>query len=252
MSNMVKSGVSLALMMGCALQVAKADDFSLGLTAGWSTKLYKGVNENKNNLIFPNIDYDADRFWFHGLSAGYDLLQTPADRISVLGYYLPLSLKASDSHSRAVRKLNNRRSTLMTGLRYSHESLSAGTFETTLATDSLDQSNGLHWNGAWTYPLQLGLLNIEPQLGIDWNDEKFNRYYYGISSDESRRSGLKKYNPGDSFTPYAELSLNYAMTGNWNLFGGARYTFLSKEVKDSPIIGKDSLLSFWTGFSYTF
>jgi len=117
---MVKSGVSLALMMGCALQVAKADDFSLGLTAGWSTKLYKGVNENKNNLIFPTIDYDADRFWFHGLSAGYDLLQTPADRISVLGYYLPLSLKASDSHSRAVRNLNNRRSTLMNHLARAH------------------------------------------------------------------------------------------------------------------------------------
>ncbi|ANG93028.1 MipA/OmpV family protein [Lelliottia amnigena] len=252
MSSLVKAGVSVALIMGCALSSAQAQDFSLGLTAGWSSKLYKDVDANKNNLVFPNIDYDAGGFWFHGLGAGYDLFQTPADRISIVGYYMPLSLKASDSHSRAMRQLNNRRSTLMTGLSYTHESQVLGKLESTVAVDSLDTSNGIHWNNSWSYPVQLGQLGIEPALGVNWNDRKFNRYYYGINSGEAQRSGFKKYSPGDSFTPYAEVNVNYTLTSSWNVYGGARYTLLPNEVKNSPMIEKDSLLSLWTGVSYTF
>ncbi len=252
MKYVIKLGASLVILVGIALHTAQADDFSLGLTAGWSSKLYRQVDENKNNLVFPNVDYDAGRFWFHGLSAGYDILHTPSDRISVLGYYLPLSFKASDSHSDAMRQLKNRRSTLMTGLSYSHDSIGMGRFETTLATDSLDTSNGFHWSSSWSYPVQFGLLSVEPALGFNWNDRKFNKYYYGISTEEAQRSGLRKYTPDESVTPYAELNVNYTLTENWNIYGGARYTLLPDEVKNSPMVEKDSLLSLWTGFSYTF
>ncbi|RRZ90896.1 MipA/OmpV family protein [Erwinia sp. 198] len=252
MTYKIVSGVSLALLLGTSLHSAQADDFSLGLTAGWSSKLYKDVNPNKNSLIFPNVDYDAGRFWFHGLSAGFDILHTPADNISLVGYYFPLSFKASDSHSHAMRQLKNRRSTLMTGIRYEHESLSMGKFETTLATDALGTSNGFHWNNAWSYPVQMGSLGIEPALGFNWNDRKFNKYYYGISADEVGRSGLRKYTPGESVTPYAEINLNYTLTEKWNIYGGARYTLLPDDVKKSPMIEKDSLLSLWTGVAYTF
>lgn len=252
MTNLIKSVVSVAILTGAFLQAAQADDFSLGLTTGWSSKLYKQVDENKNNLVFPNVDYEAGPFWFHGLSAGYDFLHTPSDRIAILGYYLPLSFKATDSHSRAMRQLNNRHSTLMTGISYSHESPEMGKFETTLTTDSLDTSNGLYWNNAWSYPVQIGLLSIEPSLGFNWNDRKFNKYYYGINNKESGRSGFKKYTPGESITPYVELNMNYMLTNSWNIYGGSRYTILPDAVKNSPMVEKDSLLSFWAGFSYTF
>ncbi|WP_435929920.1 MipA/OmpV family protein [Dryocola sp. BD613] len=252
MTIVIKSGIAAALLTGSFLQAAQADDFSLGLTASWSSKLYRQVNENKNNLIFPNLDYEAGRFWFHGLSTGYDFIHTPSDRLAVVGYYLPLSLKASDSHSWQMRQLKDRRSTFMTGLSYTHLSDSLGTFETALSTDALSTSNGLHWNSTWSYPVQLGAFSLEPALGVNWNDGKFNRYYYGISSGEAARSGFKKYTPGDSWTPFAELSINYSLSDNWNLYGGARYTFLPDEVKNSPMVAEDSLVTFWSGFSYTF
>lgn len=252
MTKVIKSGVSVAFLVGCFLQTAEADDLSLGLTASWSSTLYRQVNENKNNLLFPNVDYQSGRFWFHGLSTGYNLLHTPSDRIAVLAYYLPLSFKASDSHSWQMRQLKDRRSSLMTGLSYMHQSDTVGKFETALSTDALGTSNGLHWSNTWSYPVQLGALGIETSLGVNWNDRKFNRYYYGISSGESGRSGLKKYSPGDSWTPFAELNMNYSLTANWNLYGGARYTFLPDEMKHSPMIARDSLVTFWSGFSYSF
>ena len=242
----------LGLIVGFSLNTALADNLSLGLTSGWSSTLYNEVDQNKNNMVFPNIDYDAGRFWFHGLSTGYDLLQTPADSISVVGYYLPLSFEAKDSHSSAMRQLKNRRSTLMTGIRYGHESLSMGNFETTLATDALGTSNGLYWSNAWRYPVQIGSLGFEPALGFNWNDRKFNKYYFGISAEETARSGLRKYTPGESVTPYAEVNMNYMITENWNIYGGARYTLLPDAVKKSPMVDKDSVLSLWTGFTYVF
>lgn len=246
------SVVPVGLLLGLTINTAQADDFSLGLTAGWSSKFYKDVDQNKNDIVFPNIDYEAGRFWFHGLSIGYDLLQTPADSISLVGYYLPLSFKAHDSHSPAMRQLKDRRSTLMTGIRYAHESLSIGKFETTLATDALGTSNGLYWSNAWSYPIQLDSFGIEPAVGFNWNDRKFNKYYYGVSSEEAVRSGLRKYTPGESVTPYAEVNMNYMITENWNIYSGARYTLLPNDVKKSLMIVKDSVLSLWTGISYLF
>ena len=252
MTNTIKSRVFLAILAGSFMSTAQADNFSLGLTASWSSKLYRKVNENKNNLLFPNVDYDSGRFWFHGLSVGYDLLRTPSDRIAVLAYYLPLSFKASDSHSWQIRQLKDRRSSLLSGLSYSHQSDILGTYETVIATDALGNSNGLNWSNTWSYPFQLGAFGIEPALGVNWNDHKFNRYYYGISSAEAARSGLNKYSSGDSWSPFAELNLNYSLTAGWNLYGGARYTFLPDEVKHSPMIAKDSLMTFWGGVSYSF
>ena len=90
------------------------------------------------------------------------------------------------------------------------------------------------------------------RFGFYWNDRKFNHYYYGVSTGEAGRSGLRKYTPGESVTPYAEISVNDTLTEHWDIYGGARYTLLPDDVKKSPVTEKDSLLSFWTGIAYTF
>lgn len=54
----------LGLIVGFSLNTALADNLSLGLTGGWSSTLYNEVDQNKNNMVFPNIDYDAGRSGF--------------------------------------------------------------------------------------------------------------------------------------------------------------------------------------------
>ena len=60
----------------------------------------------------------------------------------------------------------------------------------------------------------MGKLTLTPAIGVLDDDENFNEYYYGISGNESRRSGLSSYSPGDSWTPYVGLSAKYALTSN--------------------------------------
>ena len=47
-----------------------------------------------------------------------------------------------------------------------------------------------------------GGLTVTPGIGVQWNSENQNEYYYGVSRKESARSGLRGYNPNDSWSPY--------------------------------------------------
>lgn len=91
-----------------------------------------------------------------------------------------------------------------------------------------------------------GGLTLTPGIGVGWNSENQNEYYYGVSRHESARSGLRSYDPESSWNPYLELSANYNFLGNWSVYGTARYTRLSDEVTDSPMVDKS-----WTGLIST-
>lgn len=73
----------------------------------------------------------------------------------------------------------------------------------------LDNSNGIVWDMAWLYRYTNGGLTVTPGIGVQWNSENQNEYYYGVSRKESARSGLRGYNPNDSWSPYTELSASY-------------------------------------------
>ncbi len=48
---------------------------------------------------------------------------------------------------------------------------------------------------AWLYRYTNGGLTVTPGIGVQWNSENQNEYYYGVSRKESARSGLRGYNP---------------------------------------------------------
>lgn len=57
----------------------------------------------------------------------------------------------------------------------------------------LDNSNG--WVGEMSLfrQMPMGKQTLTPAIGVLYYDENFNEYYYGISGNESRRSGLSSY-----------------------------------------------------------
>ncbi len=79
---------------------------------------------------------------------------------------------------------------------------------------------------------------MTPGIGPEWNSDNQNEYYYGVSQHESNRSGMRSYDPDSSWNPYLELSANYRFLGDWSVYGAARYTRLSNEITDSPMVDK--------------
>lgn len=210
---------------------------------------YKGDQHQVYPL--PLVNYEGDNFYFRSLAAGYYLWNDDTDKLSVTAYYSPLHFRPKDSNYDPMRRLDSRKSTLMAGLSYAHFT-QYGFLRTVLAGDVLDNSNGITWDTAWLYRYQTGQLTLTPGIGIGWNSQNQNKYYYGVSGNEAQRSGLQYYKPGSSFSPYVELAVNYQINDDWNVFGMGRYVRLSSEIKDSPMVNESWTGILMTGVTYSF
>ncbi|MDF7760897.1 MipA/OmpV family protein [Kosakonia cowanii] len=242
----------LALGVVTAISACAANaesNFSLGAGVGVMESPYKEYDTRVTPL--PVVTYESDDFWFRGIGGGYYLWNDEADKLSVMAFYSPWQFKPKDSDNIQLRQLDRRKSTAMAGLSYIHNT-QYGFLRTTLAGDVLDNSNGVVWDLAWLYNYTNGGLTVTPGIGVEWSSDNQNEYYYGVSRSESRRSGLPGYDPDSSWDPYLELTVSYRFADNWSVYGTGRYSHLSDEIKDSPMVDKSwsGLLS--TGVTYRF
>ncbi|MEX3019388.1 MipA/OmpV family protein [Kluyvera sp. STS39-E] len=242
--------LALGVLIATSATAAQAESkLTLGAGVGIVEHPYKQYDHDVYPV--PVINYEGDNFWFRGLGGGYYLWNDGTDQLSVMGYWSPTYFKPGDSDNSQLRRLDKRKSTVMAGVSWMHHT-QYGSLRTALSGDVLDNSNGIVWDTAWVYRYTNGGLTLTPGIGVEWNSENQNQYYYGVSHREAARSGLRSYDPSNSWNPYLEMSANYRFAGNWSVYGTARYTRLSDEITDSPMVDKSwsGLLS--TGVTYTF
>ncbi|MCK8404141.1 MipA/OmpV family protein, partial [Erwinia amylovora] len=98
-----------------------------------------------------------------------------------------------------------------------------GNDRTTQAGDMLNNSNGMIRDLAYLYRFESGHFSLTPGIGALWNSAPQNSYYYGITSDESQRSGLEADDPDSSWSPYLELCAGWKISENWNAMLSGRY-----------------------------
>ena len=247
--NRIKLLALGVLIATSATAVQAESKLTLGAGVGIVEHPYKQYDHDVYPV--PVINYEGDNFWFRGLGGGYYLWNDGTDQLSVMGYWSPMYFKPGDSDNSQLRRLDKRKSTVMAGVSWMHHT-QYGSLRTMLSGDTLDNSNGIVWDTAWVYRYTNGGLTLTPGIGVQWNSENQNQYYYGVSHHESAKSGLRSYDPNSSWNPYLELSANYRFAGSWSVYGTARYTRLSDEITDSPMVDKSwsGLLS--TGITYTF
>jgi len=242
--------LALGVLVAASVGAAHAENhWSVGAGVGVINSPYKQYDRDVYPV--PVITYEGDNFWFRGLGGGYYLWNDQTDKLSIMAYYSPLHFKPGDSDSYQMRQLDKRKSTMMAGLSYVHNT-EYGFLRTALAGDTLDNSNGFIWDLAWLYRYTNGGLTLTPGIGVEYSSENYNDYYYGVSQREANRSGLNSYNADDGWNPYLELTASYKFATDWNVYGTGRYSHLSDEVKDSPMVDKSwaGLLS--VGVTYSF
>ena len=247
--NRIKLLALGVLIATSATAVQAESKLTLGAGVGIVEHPYKQYDHDLYPV--PVINYEGDNFWFRGLGGGYYLWNDGTDQLSVMGYWSPMYFKPGDSDNSQLRKLDKRKSTVMAGVSWMHHT-QYGSLRTALSGDILDNSNGVVWDAAWVYRYTNGGLTLTPGIGVEWNSENQNQYYYGVSHHEAAKSGLRSYDPSNSWNPYLELTANYRFANSWSVYGTARYTRLSDEITDSPMVDKSwtGLLS--TGVTYTF
>ncbi|WON78913.1 MipA/OmpV family protein [Serratia sp. UGAL515B_01] len=242
---------TLAIIVSAIAYVhtAQAGNFSLGAAALVTPEPYRGYKTKVYPV--PIINYEDDNFYFRSLTAGYYLWNDRQNKLSLTAYYLPQYFKPGDSDDERMKRLDRRRSTLMAGLAYSHNA-EWGTIRTVLSGDTLNNSNGMLGDAAYLYRFAPDNWTFVPGIGVTWSSKNHTKHYYGVSENESQRSGLDSYEPGNSLAAYMELTANYKFNQNWNAFVTGRYIRLSNEVKDSPMVDKSYTGIVLTGVSYSF
>ena len=90
-----------------------------------------------------------------------------------------------------------------------------------------------------------------PSVTLLRNSADHNRYYYGVSDAEAAANpGLDPYAPGASLNVKARISTGYAINNRWLLSVSLNHEWLGSEIKDSPIVGRDSVWSGTVGIAY--
>ena len=248
--NQFKISILALLLPICGL--AQADDahpLTLGASVIYAQSPYKGGQDRY--LPVPVINYEGDDFWLRTLQGGYYLWKDQQDQLSLTLAGSAQEYDPGDNDLGNMNGLDKRRMTLMGGVEYRHIA-DWGIVRTNLLGDVLGKSDGIVWDLTYLYRFDFGDFSLTPGIGATWTSSNQNRYYYGVSGHESARTGISRYQPDDSWSPYVELSANYRLTDRWNAGIYARYTRLADEIKDSPMVDNNSQLTAWTGVSYSF
>jgi outer membrane protein len=242
-----KVALTAAVALG-SIQAANAS-FGLGAGVGVSTELYRDYD--RTILPIPLINYDSDNFYFRGLGGGYHLFKDAKDQLSLNAYYMPLEFKPGDTDYQPMKQLDKRKSSIMAGIVYRHTE-QWGIIRTSLSADVLGHSDGILGDVAYLYPLEFNRITLSAGAGVTWASKQYNKYYFGVSGNESARSGLATYKPSDSWSPYLEMNVHHQIDANWSVNMNGRVTKLPDEVKDSPMIDTNYNSVLFVGMNYMF
>lgn len=241
--------VSLCLVFILASSAVSASDFSVGGAVAVGDFGYRKASAKI--LPVPLVNYEYGDFYLHTLNTGYYLLRDDVNDVALTAGLGALSFNPSDSDDVRMKKLDKRKNAVMAGILINNR-FHWGAFRTSVGQDVSGNSRGIVADTAYLYPVRTGKLTVTPGVGVSWSNGKFNQYYYGVSSDEARRSGLAQYAPGDSLAFYMELSAFYQVNRNWYLTSSIKVTELNGAVAESDIIAGGISTQLMAGFGYRF
>ena len=228
---------------------AQAGELTIGAMGAYASSPYKDYDDRF--LPIPLVSYEDERFFVRGAGAGVHIWKDATHELSVGLSYLPHEFDNGRTDDRRLKKLDNRHAGLNVDLLYQMKG-EWGAASLKVSRDIIGNSDGFSGDLAYRYPLVYGKLSVNPGVGVVWESEKQLDYYYGVSDRESRKSGLKSYDPGNGFSPYLSLNAGYALTENWSLTAGGKITFLSSEIKDSPMVDDSYRVEAFVGVAYSF
>lgn len=199
----------------------------------------------------PMVTFESDYIYLRGLKGGLKLLNRKYVELSVFAQYDGTSFDSSQTSHPALRKLNNRYSTMDLGAE-TQVLTPIGLLFANIAFDVLGNNNGMHGALGYAYTFERGKFEFNPAAGLYWYNNKYNDYYYGVSQNRALKSGLKAYTAGAAVAPYVGATVSYDIADDLGVFCAAEVVFLSNAVKDSPMVNKSKTYSTTFGIMYGF
>ena len=232
---------------------APSNPWSVGVQAFVSPNPY--CNTRSVSWVLPAVIYTSPKLNFYDTYGEYELFGTKNTSTDVVGEIFPISYNAKYGNSWAMQQLNNRYMSIMLGLQESFISR-LGIVEISGQNDVMGISNGFMGCLEYAAPMFWGSVNntfmLEPEVGLQYDSQNLNNYYFGVSQSESVKSGLPQYSASDSWGPYEALNFVYCANQRLNLDLEFQLNQMPNQVFDSPMVVKaKSVLSSTLIMTYT-
>jgi outer membrane protein len=225
---------------------AARPEISVGGGAVISSKPFDGVRAKTYPI--PMFTYEGERLYLRGITGGYRLFKAggwsigPTLRPRFEGY------EASDSS--ALAGMKNRNPTIDAGIDLSWRT-DWGLISAIVVTDILGAHDGHESELSYTVLFPYAGFNIIPSVAVRWRSSNLANYYYGVRDSEVG-NGRPPYTPDDSVTPVVRVAVRRKLSERWGLLLASQYEWLSSEIRDSPIVDDNSILSALFGVTYSF
>jgi outer membrane protein len=246
----MNKATALTLISATLATPAMAQDsqpqFSLGLGATYNDSPYLGYDDDVKAI--PLINYRNGDFHIRGTELGYRVYQGTG-QLELIGNLNTMEFDADESTDLSL--LDDRDMAFEMGVRYRLDN-----FSVTALVDVSDTHEGERVNVNYAFPLSGNSKKsgIVPAVGLDWQSDSYNDYYYGVSSVESARTGgsIAAYDSGSSINPYFKVDAYYEIAPQWQAVANFRYTWLDDEISDSSMIEDDEDARISFGVKYHF
>ena len=249
-SHRINAAILVAFVSVSSESSAKGSEWSLGVAASYSPAVYNDTPSNRT--VIPVIGYEGEHLFLRGFGIGYRIFpQGSIQNVVLRARYDPRTFKPEDSTDADMRKLDERKASVLGGVSYQLLS-SVGMFEVTAGTDIGSTHDGLYAEAAWRVPIRQGPWGVTPSIGYSYNSKRLNNHLYGVSQHEADRTHFGTFDAGWNGQYFAGLSGYAYITSNIRLVGGVRYTNLDGDIAKSPIVRRGVYTSANIGMAYVF
>ena len=200
--------------------------------------------------VLPSVFYDNNKFYARGAQAGAYLINDGTNQLSAYAQLAGNEFDPEDANG-ALSGLDKRKASAAAGVTYLRRTPIGG-FRGQFATDILGRNDGNLARLTYLAKFTKDKLTVYPSVGVEWHDESYNDYYYGVSNTESARTGVAAYSPSQSFNPYVSVSANYDINDKWAGFASQTLDYLSDEQYDSPMVDSRTESTTTLGLLYKF
>lgn len=219
----------------------------LGAGINFKQKAYRGVDIDTTAI--PLLTYENDWIRFAGPTVD---LKLPATRP------LSLALRAryafedgyEPGDAAALGGMNERKSSLWLGVAALWRT-DVGNIGLDWLADASDHSNGQRLRLALEKPYRMGSFLHSPRLALNWLDDQYVDYYYGVTPSEAR-IGRPAYEGESTLSTELGLRSVYAFSREHSVYLDVSTTRLGSAIKDSPLVDRSNESALRFGYLYQF
>ena len=209
---------------------------------------YRGADSARVQAI-PAVTYVGERVQVLGPYGQAGLASVGKARLAATARYRMGAYEEDDSEY--LEGMGDRKGSLFCGLALQAQLAWGVRASAGYEHDVLDRVGGGYGRLGLRRNFQLGRWSVAPGVAANWLTAELARHEFGVGREDARE-GREEYRPGDAIHFEPGLGISAEWFGAWRLVANGSVEFLSKELRDSPLVDESAVFHGFFAVNYTF